>query len=402
MKKAKFELRTKAKLLKMVRNLNKRIKVLHVITGLSTGGAEMMLYKLVSKMDRSCFDIYVVSLTDIGIVGEKIQKLGIPVVSIGMKRGWKGFFSFSGFFKLLKIVKKYKPDVIQTWMYHSDLIGGLVGKILKIPVIWNIRQSNLSSKYNKKTTIWTAKICAKFSKILPKKIICCSYASKDVHSNLGYDENKMVVIPNGFDLNVFSPNKQAREKVRRELGVDDKVIIVGLAARFDPQKDHKNFFEAAKIIHQIYPDVHFLLCGDGINWKNEKLKEWIEKSGVKNVTCLLGRRDDMKDIYNAIDILSSSSYGEGFPNVIGEAMACGVPCVVTDVGDSAVIVGDTGLVVPPKNPKALAQSMKKMIEVGKEKREGLGMKARDRIMDNYSIEKVVKEYEKLYEGICAE
>lgn len=110
----------------------------------------------------------------------------------------------------------------------------------------------------------------------------------------------------------------------------------------------------------------------------------------------------MKDIYNAIDILSSSSYGEGFPNVIGEAMACGVPCVVTDVGDSAVIVGDTGLVVPPKNPKALAQSMKKMIEVGKEKREGLGMKARDRIMDNYSIEKVVKEYEKLYEGICAE
>ena len=386
----------------MAGNLNKKIKLLHIITGLSTGGAEMMLYKLVSKIDKGYFDIYAVSLTNIGPVGEKIKNLNIPVVAVRMKRGWGGFFSFSGFFRLLRIARSYKPDAIQTWMYHSDLIGGLVGKILKIPVIWNIRHSNLDPKCNKKTTIWTTKICAKFSKILPKKIICCSYASKDVHSNLGYDENKMVVIPNGFDLNVFSPNKQAREKVRKELGINDKIIVIGFAARFDPQKDHKNFFEAAKIVHRVYPNVHFLLCGDGINWKNEKLREWIKKSGVEKVTHLLGRQDDMKDIYNAIDILSSSSsYGEGFPNVIGEAMACEVPCVVTDVGDSAIIVKDTGFVVPPKNPEALAKAIIKMIEIGEEKRRELGRKARKRIEEDYSIEKIVNNYEQLYKKIIS-
>ncbi len=386
----------------MVENLNKKIKVLHIITGLSTGGAEMMLYKLISKMDRNYFDVCVVSLTDIGPVGEKIKKLNIPVVAVGMKRGWKSFFSFSGFFKLLKIVKNYKPDIIQTWMYHSDLIGGLVGKILKIPVIWNIRHSNLDPKCNKKTTIWTAKICAKFSKILPKKIICCSYASKNVHSKLGYDESKMVVIPNGFDLDIFFPDRKAREKVRKELGINDKIIVIGFAARFDSQKDHKNFFESAKIVHKIYPNVHFLLCGDGISWENKKLTEWIEKSGVKKVTHLLGRRDDMKNIYNSIDIFCSSSCGEGFPNVIGETMACEIPCVATNVGDSAIIIKDAGFVVPPKNPEALSKAIIKIIEIGEEKRKELGKKARDRIKKNYSIEKIVKNYEQLYKKICVE
>jgi len=370
----------------MAGNLNKKFKILHIITGLSTGGAEMMLYKLVSKMDRGCFDIYVASLTDIGPVGEKIKKLNIPVVAVRIKRGWRGFFSFSGLFKLLRIAKNYKPAVIQTWMYHSDLVGGLVGKILKIPVIWNIRHSNLSFKHNKKTTMLTAKICAKLSKILPEKIICCSYASKNVHSKLGYNKNKMIIIPNGFDLDIFFPDRKGREKV-------------GFAARFDPQKDHKNFFETAKIVHKVYPNVHFLLCGDGISWENKKLIEWIKKSGVGKTTYLLGRRDDMKNIYNSIDILSSSSCGEGFPNVIGEAMACTIPCVVTDVGDSAVIVGNTGLVVPPKNPKALAEAIIKMIEMGEAKQRELGEKARDRIKKNFSIEKVVKRYEDLYREI---
>ena len=315
----------------------------------------------------------------------------------------EGFFGFSEFFRLLRIVKNYKPDAIQTWMYHSDLIGGLVGKLLKVPVIWNIRQSNLNPKYNKKTTIWIVKICAKFSKVLPKKIICCSYASKDVHSKLGYDENKMVVIPNGFDLNVFLPDRRGGEKVRRELGLNDKTIVIGFAARFDPQKDHKNFFEAAKILHKVYPNVRFLLCGDGISWDNKKLREWIEKSGIKKATHLLGRRDDMKNIYNSIDIFCcSSSYGEGFPNVIGEAMACEVPCVVTNVGDSAIIVKDTGFVVPPKNPEALGGAIIKMIEVGEEKRREMGKRARDRIKENYSIKKIINNYEQLYKKICVE
>ena len=212
----------------------------------------------------------------------------------------------------------------------------------------------------------------------------------------------MVVIPNGFDLDAFFPDKQAREKVRKELGINDKIIVIGFVARFDPQKDHKNFFEAAKIVHKIYPKVHFFLCGDGISWKNEKLREWIEKSGVEKVTHLLGRRDDIKNVYNSIDIFCSSSYGEGFPNVIGEAMACGIPCVVTNVGDSAIIVGDTGFVVPPKNPESLDEAIIKMIEIGEEKRKELGKRARKRIEESYSIEKIVKNYEQLYKKVCVE
>lgn len=372
------------------------MKILHLITGLSTGGAETMLYKLVSKMDRDKFEIQVISLTDIGPIGEKIEELGIPVRSLGMARGIPDPRMI---FKLAKWLRRDTPDLIQTWMYHADLVGGVAAKISGvIPVVWNIRHSNLDPEGNKKTTIWTAKACAKLSYFLPLKIICCSYASKEVHNYLGYNKNKMIVIPNGFDLDVFSPSKDARKKARRLLGLSDETILVGLIARFDPQKDHKSFFQAAGILHKDYPAVHFMLFGDDISWDNSCISAWIDDADIRPVTHLLGRQGDMPSFQAALDITSSSSYGEGFPNVIGEAMACGVPCVVTDVGDSARIVGNSGYVVPPRDSVALANSLKKMIELGEERKK-LGMLARKRIEDNYSLEKVVSQYEKIYVGL---
>jgi glycosyltransferase involved in cell wall biosynthesis len=374
------------------------MKILHLITGLSTGGAEMMLYKLVSRMNRDKFKIQVISLTDIGPVGKKIQDLGGSVETLGMKRGIPDPRMV---FKLTRWLKKNRPDIIQTWMYHADLVGGLAARISGgIPVIWNIRHSNLDPGGNKKTTLWTAKACARLSSLLPSKIICCSRASKQVHSRLGYNENKMIVIPNGFDLDAFSPNKDARKQIRGQLGLDDETILIGLVARFDPQKDHKNFFQAAGILHKNYPDVHFLLCGDDITRDNPSLNKWMDEADVRPVTHLLGRWDDMPSLQAAFDVASSSSsYGEGFPNIIGEAMACGVPCVVTDVGDSALIVGDTGIVVPPKDPDAMALAWKKLIEIGKEKRKKLGHDARLRIRENFSLSSVVKQYEELYKCV---
>ena len=376
-----------------------KLKVVHVITGLSTGGAEMMLYKLVSRMNRDKFEIQVLSLTDIGPVGERIQELGIQARALGMKRGVPDPRMV---FKLPRWLKKNRPDIIQTWMYHADLIGGLAAKISGgIPVIWNIRHSNLDSEGNKKTTLWTAKVCAKLSDLLSSKIICCSHASKEVHSALGYNEKKMTVIPNGFDLDAFMPSKDARKKVRSLLGLSDETILIGLVARFNSQKDHKNFFQAAGILHKSYPDVHFLLCGDDITWDNPSLNKWMDEADVRPVTHLLGRWDDMPSLQAAFDIASSSSsYGEGFPNIIGEAMACGVPCVVTDVGDSALIVGDTGIVVPLKEPEALASAWKELIEIGKDKRQKLGHDARLRIRENFSLPYVVKRYEELYKGVA--
>lgn len=373
------------------------MKILHLITGLSTGGAEMMLYKLVSRMDRNKFEVRVISLTDIGPIGKKIEALGIPVNALGMRRGIPNPMAV---FTLARWLKKNRPDIIQTWMYHADLVGGVAAKMSGgIPVIWGIHHSNLDQKGNKKTTLWTAKACARLSNLLPSKIICCSHASKEVHSALGYNENKMIVIPNGFDLDAFSPNKKARKKIRGQLGLDDETIIIGLVARFDPQKDHKNFFQAAGILHKNYPDVHFLLCGDDITCDNPSLNKWMDEADVRSVTHLLGRWDDMASLQAAFDIASSSSYGEGFPNIIGEAMACGVPCVVTDVGDSALIVGDTGFAVPPKDPDALTRAWKELIEIGKDKRQKLGNDARLRIRENFSLSSVVKRYEELYKGV---
>jgi glycosyltransferase involved in cell wall biosynthesis len=380
-----------------------KTRLLHIITGLSIGGAEMMLYKLLSNIDREKFDIQVISLTDIGPIGKKIQHLGIQVEAVGMRRGVKGLISVNSFFKLQALLRKYNPDVVQTWMYHADLIGGLATKIaVNAPVVWNIRHSNLAPNINKKTTIWAAKACARFSKFVPKKIICCSEASKRVHIDLGYDESKMIVIPNGFDIEKFKPDTEARKKLLNELQIPENSFLIGLVARFDPQKDHHTFIRAAKILSKEHPNVHYILCGEGVTWGNKELADWIKDVNLQDRFHLLGRREDIPKIMASLDVLSSSSCGEGFPNVIGEAMACGVPCVVTDVGDSAYVVGDTGIVVPPKNPGELAKGLKKVIDTNEIKRKQIGLMARNRIMQLFEIHRIVKKYETLYEELCAE
>lgn len=368
--------------------------ITHIITGLNTGGAETMLYKLLSNIDRTKFEPKVLSLTDIGSIGKKIEKLGISVKALDMKRGVP---DPRYVFRLAAILKKEKPDLVQTWMYHADLIGGLAAKLVRnIPIVWNIRHSNLDPEGNKKTTILTAKACAKLSKTIPKKIICCSEASFKVHSELGYEEEKMIVIPNGFDLDDFKPDAEARYSVRRELSIPDDAAIIGMVARFDPQKDHKNLINAAGVLCKSNKNIHFILCGDGITNDNKQLAKWIQEHNLQVNFHLLGRRADIARITTAFDIASSSSYGEGFPNVVGEAMTCEVPCVVTNVGDSAYIVGDTGIVVPPKNPLAMAKAWEKLIKLPAEERKILGKLARKRIEDNFEINFIANQYMELY------
>jgi len=374
------------------------MKIVHLITGLSTGGAEMMLHKLLSGIDKTDLRSEVVSLTSIGPVGEKIRAMGVPVHTLGMSRSVPNPMAI---FTLARWLRQIKPDLIQTWMYHSDLMSGLAAKLAgNIPVVWGIRHSNLDSEGSKRTTIWTAKTCARFSCWLPVKIVCCSEASRRVHTALGYDSDRMVVIPNGFDLNLFKPDLEGRALIRQKLGISEDTILIGMVGRFDPQKDYYNFIKAAALLQKEIRDVQFLLCGDDITWENQKLSKWIDGTGLNNYFHLLGRRNDIPRIMTALDIASSSSsYGEGFPNVIGEAMACGVPCVVTDVGDSARIVGDTGIVAPPKDPDALALAWKELVEIGKDKRQKLGHDARLRIRENFSLLSVVKRYEELYKCV---
>ena len=358
-----------------------------------------MLYNLLSQTDRNAFETEAVSLIEIGLAGHKIQALGVPVRALGMRRGVRDPLAV---LRLARWIRQDSPDVIQTWMYHADLVGGLAARLAgNIPVAWGVRHTNLEPKIEKRSTIWIARICARLSSWLPARIVCNSEAGRQVHAHLGYAVDKMLVIPNGFDLAAFRPDPAARGSVRKELGVSEEAPLIGLMARFHPQKDHRNFVLAAAKFHTRLPESNFLLCGDGITWNNPQLAGWIEAAGIQSQCHLLGSRDDIQRLTAALDVASTSaSHGEAFPNVIGEAMACGVPCVVTDVGDSAIIVGETGVVVPPKDPRALAAGWSQLLqEMSREERQQLGFAARQRISEKYSLGKIVEQYESLYESL---
>ena len=373
------------------------MKIVHIITGLSTGGAEMMLYKLLSRMNADEFDSEVISLTDAGPVADKIKMLGVPVHALGMKRGKPHPLAM---IKLSSLLRRKKPDLVQTWLYHSDLIGGLAAKLAgRNKIYWSIRQSNIDVDSNKRSTIWVAKACAKLSSWLPDKIIVCSHAAHKSHQALGYYKEKMLVIPNGFDLDEFRPDPEARKSVRKELKLDENALLVGLVARFDPQKDHRNFIEAAELIREKIPAVHFMLCGEGIDSGNTCLMQWIVKGQMEECFHLLGIRKDVSRLVAAMDVAVSSSLGEGFPNVVGEALASSVPCVVTDVGDSALIVADTGRVVPAKDPAALATAISGLLQAPPAFREEMGDLARQRVKMNYSLDSVVSKYEAVFREV---
>jgi glycosyltransferase involved in cell wall biosynthesis len=375
-----------------------KIGIAHVITDLDTGGAEMMLCKLVAASNRNRFEHEVVSLTNIGAIGDKIRALGIPVSTLGMKRGAP---DPRGVTRLAAILRRRKPDALQTWMYHADLVGGLAAYYTgRIPVAWGVHNSSLEPGKIKRSTILTARVCALLSRSLPERIICCSDAAKNVHARLGYAAEKMIVIPNGFDSMDFRPDPGARDSLRRELGLPSDTALVGLVARFDPQKDHKNFIGAASLVSSRRPDVRFVLCGDKVNRDNCELTGWISAAGLGQECILLGLRDDVPRIMAALDVAALSSCSDAFPNVVGEAMACGVPCAVTGGGGAAFIVGDAGRIAPPRNPAALADAILELIGMEPEQRRELGEAARRRIQENFNLNTVVEKYEKLYSEIA--
>jgi glycosyltransferase involved in cell wall biosynthesis len=352
----------------------------------------MMLYKVVSHMDRAYFENVVVSMVETGPVGQKIQALGIPVYSLGMSSGRP---TLPGWRKLFSLLRQEKPFILQTWMYHADLLGLLTGRMVKVNrIVWNVRCSNMQNL--SRMTGWTIQACAKLSG-RPDAVIINAQTSQQYHASLGYHPRRWEVIPNGFDMAHFKPDVAARNELRAELKLADDILLVGLIGRYDPMKDHQNFLLAARLLAKACARVHFLLAGRDVDQANFTLMRLIKELKLQEVVHLIGERDDMPKVMNALDIATSSSaYGEGFPNVVGEVMACEVPCVVTDVGDSARIVGVSGVVVPPGNPQALAGGWQELIEAGPEGRKRLGKLARERINRNYSLEKIVQNYENLY------
>ena len=376
------------------------IRVMHVITTLGPAGAENMLCEIAGGMDGAKFQNDVVSLTGILDLAERMQAIGVRVRSLGMKAAMPNPLLVV---RLARWMREAKPDVVHTWMYHANLVGGLAARLAGgLPVVWGIHHSTLDPRVDKRLTFFVNRACAFLSRRLPARILCCSEASLRIHKRLAYAAEKLEVIPNGFDLEKAKPDPRARLSVRGELGLPTDSPLIAMAARFHPQKDHRNFVRAAARFKRQVPKVHFVLCGFNVTWENPELSEWIDEAGMRDSFHLLGMRKDVPRLFAAVDIVTTSSIsGEAFPIVIGEAMACGTPCVVTNVGDSALIVGDTGEVVAPGDPGALAQGWRRLIEAGPDSRRRLGTAARRRVEEHFALPAIVERYQAVYEGLAS-
>jgi glycosyltransferase involved in cell wall biosynthesis len=373
------------------------IRVAHVITDLATGGAEIMLHKLIQAADPTRVVHGVVSLMEKDLVGEEIASLGAPVRALGMRRRipwpWQ-------ILRLRRMIRELNPDILHGWMYHGNLAASVVAATLtpRPVVLWNVRQS----LYDLAREPFATRLVIRANRLLARGVRCIMYnstLSARQHERYGFPAQKTVVVPNGFDCQHFCPDMQARQAVRAELGLGEGVHVIGMVARFHPMKDHYNFLEAAVRLVRAIPQARFMLIGRDVNAANAMLVETIGRLGLAGQVMLLDERKDIPKLLMAFDVFTlSSAWGEGFPNVIGEAMAAGLPCVVTDVGDSKDVVGDAGRVVPARDPDALARAWEQLATMGPEGRRRLGAQARARVEREYGIEAITRRYEDLYEA----
>ncbi len=368
--------------------------ILHIITGLDDGGAEAVLYRLCT-LDRVRRH-HVVSLTDRGKYGPMLEAAGIPVSTIGLPRGK---VTLAGFRRLRRMIAELRPDAVQTWMYHANLLGGLAARLAGVHnVVWGIHHTTLDPQHSRRSTILVARACALLSRSIPRRIVCCAERSRQVHAGLGYEADRMRVIPNGYDLSVFRPDPGLGADLRRELGLAADATVIGFVARFDPLKDHRTLLQALALLRArgIMPTC--LLVGDGLALENGPLAEMISATVPADQIRLLGRRGDIPAVMNALDVHVMSSSSEAFPNVLAEAMACGTPCVSTDVGDAAVIVGATGRIVPSRDTAALAEAIAEML-VLRDASDWPARRAaaRAHVAENFALARMVDAYHRAWD-----
>ncbi|MDB5332473.1 MAG: putative glycosyltransferase EpsF [Phycisphaerales bacterium] len=380
--------------------MGNRVRIVHIINSFEFGGAEAMLCNLLLRTDFDRFDPSVVALIDDMTVAGPIKNAGIPIVTMGMKPGLPDPRCLV---RLGLYLRRIRPAVVQTWMDHSNLMGGLAARLAtRARVVWGIHHSNHLPGLTKRSTLMTVGACARLSHRVPSRIVYCSEHASKLYTQRGFDADRLTVIPNGFDTRAFRPDPAARADLRRELGQGADALLIGLVARFDPFKDHGTFLKAAAIVKEKFPAARFVLCGGKVDQTNAALTAQIESLGLQGNCHLLGPRKDVARIHAALDVCVSSSVSEAFPLVVGEAMSSGVPCAVTDVGDSALIVGPTGRVVPPSDPAALATATAELIAMGPEARSQLGREARRRVCDLFDLGAVTRRYEALYTQLASD
>lgn len=395
--------------------------IVHIITSLGHGGAQSALSRLCLN-DRDNRHT-IIAMIEGGKHEPELREHGIEILGLGMRRQRD---AIAGSLRLWTLLRRYRPDVVQTWMYHPDLVGGVVARLAGLRhVCWGIRHSSLEPGHSARSTILIAKVCAWLSRWIPRRVVCCAHQAAQVHHALGYDARKSVVIANGYDLARFYPHfaPTTARQARRELalaasgdagvapaeseparsgfaklpsGADQAVPLLGMVGRFNPQKDHECLLQALAIVKRRGHDFRCLLIGPEIDEHNPELITWLGACRLHDRVELLGPRADIPELMNRLDLhILSSAFGEGFPNVIAEAMACGTPCVATDVGDAALIIGDTGWVVPPRAPEPLAEAIIAALterEASPERWTHRKQAAVERIRANFTVDKMVAAF----------
>ena len=369
------------------------MRLAFVTSGLGAGGAEMMLYKLLTRLDPARFRSAVFSLRGEEVFVPHLRAHGIAVHLAGL--GGRG--GLRGLGRLRQALADFRPDLLQGWMYHGSLAATLASwaGARRCPVLFGIRQSLYDVDEERWTTALVIRLAAAMSG-RATHIVYNSRQGQTHHEAFGFDRARSVFIPNGFDTNAFAPSALARQELRQELGLAPDARLVGFIARYHPVKDHAGLLAAAAQVHTIAPEVHFVLAGAGVDPDNTVLVQDILRRAMTDRVHLLGARTDVPHITAGLDIAVCASLAEGFPNVVGEAMSSGVPCVVTGVGDCPEIIGATGALVPPRDPGAMAAALVRLLALPPDGRHAMGQAARARIKTLYSIDAVVRQYEDLY------
>ena len=369
------------------------IKICHVITSLSViGGAQRVLLRLLLADPETTDKKMVLVMRRAGAWGKQLELAGVTVHELGMD---SMLDLPSAYGRLKKFMISFEPDIVQTWMYHADLMGGLAARLNGFNnIIWGLRVAAVPA--NNLLTIVIMKICAYLSRWIPKKIVCVAEAARIIHINYGYDAARMAVIHNGFDFSEFNVSQEQTATIRQECQLSEKDFVVGWAGRFHPDKGQENIIKAAAIVLRTRPKIRFLLMGTDCDANNATLMRWLIDNGVQDNFILLGERDDIPACLTVMDLFCLPSRNEGFPNALGEAMAMGLPCVSTLVGDADILVGDTGILVQPEDEQALAEGLLKALALTDAQRQQMGNQAKERVMSEFSIEKASNRFHEIY------
>lgn len=369
------------------------LKVVHLISGLGHGGAESVLHRLATHAKKDHH--LVLSMQDGGVFAEKFAAAGIELHCLNMPAGKMGLRNF---WRLRNKLKQLNPDVVQCWMYHADVIGGLAARLAGIKaVLWGVRNSGDNLARSSRSSYYLARYFGWTSNFIPQLIVVCAELAAQRHQAWGYKPSKMRVIPNGYDLSRWQlADAATKEKIRKALGLAVDEPVIGFVARWNPLKDHANLIQAFATVIKQQPSATLLLIGEGLSEDNPELMALLKQAGlvVGEHVRLLGRREDVPELMPVLDLHVLSSMAEGFPNVVAESMACEVPNVVTDVGDAAFIVGSHGWVVPRQDSQALAQAINEALDFLKTSA-ALEFKqaCRQRVVDNFSLDKMIDRYE---------